>query len=142
VTSQTILEDTKLDLQPWFLAAHLVFTTKKGKSTHDLARKLEVHQETAWSIEQRLAVMAAPNVRRLFGVVEIDESYLGGKREEDEKGRSLAKASVLGAVEAKDESAGDLVLAHTETAQWDAIEPELREHVGEDAVVHTDGFRA
>jgi transposase-like protein len=142
ITSQTILEDTKLDLRTWFLAAYLIFITKKGKSPHDLARKLEVHQETAWYMYQRLAVMAAPNIRRLFGVVEIDESYLGGKREEDEKGRSLAKAPVLGAVEAKGESAGDLVLAHTGTAQWEAIEPNLREHLDEEAVVHTDGFRA
>lgn len=141
ITSQTILENTKLDLRTWFFAAYLVFTTKKGFSSHELARKLEVHQETAWYMQQRLALLAAPNARRLFGIVEVDESYIGGKREADEKGRSLAKAPVLGAVEAKDESAGDLVLEHVTNAGSDAIDPHLEEQVDkENALVRTDGL--
>lgn len=141
ITSQTILENTNLDLRTWFLAAYLVFTTKKGLSSHEMARKLEVHQETAWYIHQRLAVLASPNARRLFGIVEVDESYIGGKRDEDEKGRSLAKAPVLGAVEAKDESAGDLVLQHVTDAGSDAIDPHLEAHVDKDnSLVRTDGL--
>ncbi|PSG96813.1 hypothetical protein BRD56_08500 [Thermoplasmatales archaeon SW_10_69_26] len=60
ITSQTILENTNLDLQTWFLAASLVFTTKQGFSSHELARKLEVHQETAWYVQQRLGPHRRP----------------------------------------------------------------------------------
>jgi hypothetical protein len=82
VTSQTIMQDTKLDLQTWFLAAYVVSTTKKGISSHELARKLDVKQETAGSLQQRLArVVSTPRGRRLFGLVEADETYVGGRGE-------------------------------------------------------------
>jgi transposase-like protein/Zn ribbon nucleic-acid-binding protein len=141
VTSQTILENTNLDLQTWFLAAYLVFTTKKGLSSYELARNLEVHQETAWYLQQRLALIAGPYARRLFGIVEIDESYIGGKRDAETKGRSTAKAPVFGAVEDKDDSAGELVLEHVDNAQAETIDPHVDEHIAKDkATVRTDGL--
>jgi transposase-like protein len=134
VTSQTILENTNLDLQTWFLAAYLVFTTKKGFSNYELAHKLEVHQETAWYLQQRLALIAGPYARRLFGIVEIDESYIGGKRDAETKGRSTAKAPVFGAVEAKDDAAGDVVLEHVDNAQAETIDPHVEENVDQQAL--------
>lgn len=140
VTSQTILENTNLDLQTWFLAAYLVFTTKKGFSSYELARKLEVHQETAWYLQQRLALIAGPYARRLFGIVEVDESYIGGKRDKETKGRSTAKAPVFGGVEDKDDSAGNLVLEHVPNAQTEAIDPHVEANVDAAALVRTDGL--
>jgi len=141
VTSQTILENTNLALPTWFLAAYLVFTTKTGLSSYELARNLEVHQETAWYLHQRLALIAGPYARRLFGIAEIDESYIGGKRDAETKGRSTAKAPVFGAVEAKHDSAGDVVLKHVPNAQAETIDPHVDEHIAKDkATVRTDGL--
>lgn len=143
VTSQTILENTNLDLQTWFLAAYLVFTTKKGLSSYELARKLEVHQETAWYLQQRLALIAGPHARRLFGLVELDETYQGGKRDFHDHGRSTAKAPIVGAVEDHGNTAGELVLEHVDRATSTAIDAVTQEAIDTDtATVKTDGWKA
>lgn len=143
ITSQTILENTNLDLRTWFLAAYLVFTTKKGLSSYELARKLEVHQETAWYLQQRLALIAGSHARRLFGLVELDETYQGGQRELGEHGRSRAKATIVGAVEDGDDTAGGLVLEHTEGATSEAVDEVTQAAIDTDtAVVKTDGWKA
>jgi len=59
----------------------------------------------------------------LFGVVEVDEAYIGSVRDETEKGRSTAKAPVVGAVEDKGDSAGSLVLQHVDNARGETIDP-------------------
>lgn len=142
VTSQTVLENTNLDLRTWFLGAYLVFTIKKGISSHELARKLEIHQESAWYMKQRLSLIAGPYARRLFGVVEVDEAYIGGVRGETEKGRSTAKAPVVGAVEDKGDSAGSLMIMHVDNARGETIDPVVEDSVDRDALVRTDGFAA
>lgn len=143
ITSQTILENTNLDLQTWFLAAYLVFTTKKGFSSYELARKLEVHQETAWYLQQRLALIAGPYARRLFGLVELDETYHGGQREMGDHGRSTAKATIVGAVEDHEDTAGELVLRYAEQATSEAVDQLTQDTIDTDnAVVKTDGWKA
>lgn len=144
ITAGTIMQDTKLELRTWFLAARLVLTMKKGISSHELARQLGVSQETAWYLIQRLScVVKRAYGRRLFGLVEVDESYVGGKRPQAQQGRSRAKAPVLGVVEARERSAGNLVLAHVPNVGAEAIDAALEASVDKDrAVVKTDGWKA
>jgi transposase-like protein len=97
-------------------------------------------KETAWDLHQRLALIAGPYARRLFGIVEVDESYIGGNRDAETKGRSTAKAPVFGAVEAKDDAAGELVLEHVDNAQAETIDPHVEENVDQQARVRTDGL--
>lgn len=141
VTSQTIMHDTKLPLRTWFLAAYLVFTTKKGISSHELARKLDIKQESAWYLQQRLSrVVGTKHGRQLFGLVEADESYVGGKG--SKPGRSTDKTLVLGLVEDKGESAGNLHLRALSRANRDSVQPVVEDHVELGACVRTDGWSA
>lgn len=110
VLSGTIFEKTRLPLQKWFLAIGLIINAKKSLSSHQLARDLDMNQKSAWFMQQRIrAQMASEQGPMLQGIIEADETYVGGKprkanRSEDRKpakrGRGAEnKIKVLGAVE-------------------------------------------
>lgn len=109
VLSGTIMQKTKVPLQKWFMAIGLMVNAKKSLSSHQLARDLEMTQPTALFLQQRIrAAMAADEAPLLQGIVEADETYVGGKprkanRSEDRKpakrGRGTDKTPIIGAVE-------------------------------------------
>ena len=109
VTCGTMLHGTKIVLQKWFLAISLVMNAKKSLSSHQLSRDLELNQKTAQFIMTRIrAEMASQDSVILQGIVEADETYLGGKprpknRKEDTpkhaRGRGTNKTPILGAVQ-------------------------------------------
>lgn len=139
VTAGTIMEDTKLSLTTWFLAAYFVLTTKKGISSPDLARKLGTTQTTAYFLHQKLArVVQRRYGRQLFGLVEVDESYVGGKG--NKPGRSTDKPLVVGLVEDKGDSAGNARLVHVPNASKAVLEPVVVANVHRGARVKTDGW--
>src|SRR5438105_1067984 len=83
VTVKTIFEDSHIPLHKWLLAVHLMCASKKGMSAHQLMRMLELGSyKTAWFMAHRIRhAMAegAPDVK-LTGIVEADETYIGGRR--------------------------------------------------------------
>jgi transposase-like protein len=80
VTVDTIFHDTRVPLPKWFLAISLILNAKKGISSCQLARDIEVHQETAWSMGHRIRkAMQQKDGELLKGIVEMDETYVGGK---------------------------------------------------------------
>jgi transposase-like protein len=84
VTVGTIFERSHVPLHKWFQAAHLMASSKKGISAHQLHRTLKVTYKTAWFMEHRLReAMRELNPAEPLGgegkIVEIDETYHGGK---------------------------------------------------------------
>src|SRR5204862_3949311 len=81
VTIGSIFEDSKIPLNKWLLAIHLLCASKKGMSAHQLHRMLGVSYKTAWFMAHRIryAMSQQPFQTRLTGVVEADETYVGGK---------------------------------------------------------------
>ena len=83
VTVGTIFERSHIKLHKWFQAAHLMASSKKGISAHQLHRTLKVTYKTAWFMEHRLReAMRELHPTTLGGegkTVEIDETYVGGK---------------------------------------------------------------
>ncbi|MCK9412124.1 MAG: IS1595 family transposase [Prolixibacteraceae bacterium] len=75
----TIFENTKLDFQKWFLAISLVLNAKKGISARQLARDIEVTKDTAWLMLMRIRTAMTENCDLLEGIIEADETYVGGK---------------------------------------------------------------
>jgi predicted RNA-binding Zn-ribbon protein involved in translation (DUF1610 family)/transposase-like protein len=141
VTAGTILQDTKLDLRTWFRAVHLLTTTKKSVSGLELARKLGVHPETGYHVHQKVChVLGTTEGRALFGIVEGDETYVGGKRPEDDSGRGTSKAQVLGLVEHREDHAGNLHLMHVPDGSGETLGGVVRDRVAGDACVWTDGW--
>lgn len=109
VLSGTIFEKTRLPLQKWFLAIGLMVSAKKSLSSFQLARDLDMNQKSAWHMQQRIrAAMLTKEGDLLQGIVEADETYVGGKprkgnkRKDDKpskRGRGTSKVPVVGAIE-------------------------------------------
>src|SRR5687767_7488078 len=80
-TVGTIFEDSHIPLSKWMLAIHLIAASKKGMSAHQLHRMLGVTYKTAWFMAHRLryAMTQEPIATKLKGIVEADETYIGGK---------------------------------------------------------------
>lgn len=106
VTVGTIFHHTHLDLQKWFLAVSLILNAKKGIAARQLARDLEVNKNTAWYLAMRIrkAMIETKQRELLQGIVEMDETYIGGKPrkgsgEIHKRGRGTSKIPVVGMAE-------------------------------------------
>ena len=100
VTADTMLHDTHLPLQKWFLAVYLMIEYKKGISALQLKRTLNVAYRTAWNLCHRIrAAMRDAYPIPLRGIVEIDETFVGGKVRGKGRGYKDNKAVVVGAVQ-------------------------------------------
>jgi transposase-like protein len=82
VTVGTIFEDSHIPISKWLLAMHLMCASKKGMSAHQLHRMLDVTYKSAWFMAHRLryAMMDPIIVEKLKGIVEVDETYVGGRQ--------------------------------------------------------------
>lgn len=104
-TVNTIFHHTHLPLQKWFLAISLILNAKKGISARQLGRDLEVNKNTAWYLGMRIrrAMQDAAERDLLTGIVEMDETYIGGKPRKGtgphKHGRGTSKQPVVGMVE-------------------------------------------
>lgn len=106
VTTGTIFENTKLSLRLWFATIYLCTAHKKGISSLQLSRDLNITQKTAWFLLHRVREMLANNApEMLHGNIEVDETFVGGKNKnrhankkiEGSQGRSHAdKTAVVG----------------------------------------------
>jgi transposase-like protein len=82
VTVKTIFEDSHIPLHKWLLAIHLLCSSKKGMSAHQLMRMLDIRQyKSAWFMAHRIRyAMTGELPEKMSGIVESDEAYIGGKR--------------------------------------------------------------
>ena len=80
VTVGSVFEDSHIKLSKWVIAIHLLCASKKGMSAHQLHRMLGISYKAAWFMAHRIRYAMAPSHDdKLRGVVEIDETYVGGK---------------------------------------------------------------
>ena len=141
-TAGTVMHKTRQPLRAWFWAAYLVTTHTPGLSAVQLKRQLggKVHYETAFLMLHKLrAAMVREGREKLRGVVEVDETFIGG-READMPGRAGSKPIVVGAVEDKGESAGRVRLRLIPNAGRRTLEKFIRENVELGSEVRTDGW--
>jgi transposase-like protein len=109
VTAGTIFHDSHLPLPKWFAAVYLICESKKGISANQLKRTLGVAYQTAWYLCHRIrAAVKDADTSLLSGIVEVDETFLGGKaknmhksdREKKIQGRgTVGKAMALAATQ-------------------------------------------
>ena len=85
----TVFERTHVPLSKWLLGLHLFCAAKNGVSAHEISRQLGVTLKTGWFMMHRLREAAAqpPLGEKLEGVIEMDETYWGGRRRGTPRGR-------------------------------------------------------
>ena len=80
VKKGTIFEDSPLGLDKWLAGMWLVCNCKNGVSSHELARDLGVHQQSAWFMLHRVRLaMETGTFLKVTGEAEADETYVGGR---------------------------------------------------------------
>ena len=102
VTSGTIFDNTNLPLWKWFVTIYLICESKKSISANQIKRTIGVTYKTAWHLCHRIRSAMRGNLSggpTLFGVVEVDETLVGGKRRGVGTGNRVGKTWVAGAVQ-------------------------------------------
>jgi transposase-like protein len=78
VRTGTIFERSHIPLHKWIYAMYLLVTARKGISSMQLAKEIGVTQKSAWFMLHRLREACGGELKKLQGIVEIDETYIGG----------------------------------------------------------------
>jgi transposase-like protein len=147
VTVGTIFEGSHIPLQKWLLAFYLLCSSKKGMSAHQLHRMLGVTYKSAWFMAHRIryAMEQPPFARALEGVVEADETYVGGKernrkRQDKQKktGRGTNKTPVVALVE----RGGEVRSFRMANVTGIELKGAIRRNVSRDARIMTDSFKS
>ena len=146
VTTGTLFHSSKLPLLKWFLAISQILAAKKGISSLQLSRTISVNKNTAWYMQHRIRKAMKTDVL-LKGLVEVDETYIGGalvnmhknqkQKRNPYKSGMVHKIPVLGMVE---RDSGKVVLHVIPHANGAIIKPLLKRQITSESELITDGF--
>src|ERR1051326_3537633 len=149
VTVGTIFEDSHIPLHKWLLAIHLLTSSKKGMSAHQLMRNLDIKQyKSAWFMAHRIRYALTGELpEQMNGVVEADETYVGGRfryktpratkpgeRPKDAPSPFDNKKAVVGIIQ----RGGKVYTRHVEKVTAENLTEVIRSVVSADAHLITD----
>ena len=150
VKTGTAFANTKLKLRDWFIAAYLFTSHKKGISSCQLAKNLNITQKSAWNLLDDLrSNLKQTNLIKemLKNFVEVDETFIGGKNKNrhwnkkvpNSQGRSCKdKVAVLGMIERN----GNLIAQVVQNTKQETIEPVINKSIKKGSNVYTDEWHA
>ena len=145
----TVMAGSKIGYQDWIVAAFLVMTSLKSVSSMKLHRDLGITQKSAWFLAQRLRAALSEDSKLFSGPVEVDETYLGGKRKNmsNAKRKELAdtgrgpvgKTAVVGA---KDRATNQVAATVIQSTDAETLQGFVKDHADRQATVYTDAATA
>jgi len=138
--ANTIFERSHTPLQKWYYAIYLFTTTRHGVPALELQRQLGVAYPTALRMAHKIRELMADTdgENPLDGDVEVDETYIGGKRP-GKRGRGAANKSIAFGMLDRD---GDVMTEIVPNVKKNTLQPIIQENVKSGSTVHTDELRS
>lgn len=141
VRTGTIFERSHIPLHKWLYGMYLLVTARKGISSMQLSKEIGITQKSAWFMLHRLREACGPDLDKLRGIIEIDETYIGGVEANKHEGKklklgrgSVGKIAVL----AMRERGGRTIAMPATSVDIATVKKAIFDYVEVGSTIHTD----